>query len=354
MHYLNFFGQFYGDLGIPIHSRNFGIALKNQINDVRLLQLYECPHHDIDAGVPITTDVDPTAPGLVFWYPYTYERYSMFPFNIGYYIFEYDTIPTQYVNEINELDLICTASQWGVDTLKKNKVKIPCAVVPGGVDTKYFNSKNRNPRTDKFVFLNVGKGEERKNTKTVVRAFNIAFEGSQDVELMLSIDNHDIRNFSAENYLAEIANDLKYPIDNIRLVHYVNDIRTLYNQAHCAVFATRAEGIGLPITESIACGVPTIVPYHTGTTMYVRDENSIVLQKGIEDPVYDPHFFPVAGQFGTWYTQDIDELIERMHWVYNNYSMAEVTGRCGEKWMHHNFSWELSAKKFVKEVDAML
>jgi hypothetical protein len=349
---LNFFGQFFGALGIPIHSRYFAEALIDNLENVNLVQLL--PNDNDLFGITNKIKNNFKNPNidyenLAFWYPNTYSQIFKNDFKgkkLGYYIFEYTKIPKQFIDEINKLDGICTASKWGTEILKNNGVNIPCYVVPGGVDSNVFNSKNRK-LDSQFKFLHIGKAENRKSTDLVIRSFLKAFQGDRNIKLSLFIDNPHINNFDAEKYVYEITKDLPYALNGIKVCHFFYDITSIYNSHHCGIFPTKAEGIGLPIVESMACGLPVITSFNTGITEYANDDNSILLKQFTDEEIYDPKFFPNKGEFGTWKSPSEEELIEKMKWIYSNYEQAKVIGFNAEKYMKEKYSWDLSAKSFV-------
>lgn len=354
---LNFVGQYFGEFGIPIHTKRFAKALLKHI-PVNLVQLSgdvdelrpQYPEDEMDDEFFSHFDSpDPDWATLIFYYPNEYERWLFSDRrNMGYYIFECTKIPQPFVEAINELDAVCTASQWGVDILKANGVHIPCHVVHGGVDTDYFNPTNRNPG-DGFKILHVGKCEQRKSTEEIIHAFVVAFRDNPQVTLTISADNVftnvNVQDVVDQLLSAHEATDMR---DRIHVIGFVDDIRTLYHSHHLAVFAPKAEGIGLPITEAMACGMPVIAPNHSGMSEYVSEENAIVLTGYVETDIWDPHFFPVAGAFGTWQAPDIDEIVEQMQWAYSNYDDAQRIGIQAASWMNANYTWDKVAQEFIE------
>ncbi len=353
---LNIVSQFYGHLGIPNHARDFSEALAKKLNNVKLFQLAGADQGKDPNNKNIqhlfTKKLDPALPGLIFWYPESYLEYSIFDKNICYFVFEYNKIPKNRIDAINQMDAVCVPSKWAKKVLIENKVFIPVYVIPGGVSQK-FNSLDR----DKFKkndgiyrFLHIGKAEERKGTEILIKAFNVAFQGDKKVRLTLSIDNPHIPGFTSEEYLAQLESSLKYPIGNIDLIHYEPYIKTLYDTHDCAVFPSKAEGIGLPIVEAMASSLPVITSNNSGISEYINFQNAIILNELEEVPVYDPHFFPKKGEYGIWMSPKVSELSQKMRWVYENQDQAREIGKVAEKWMHDNYSWDLAADKFIREV----
>ncbi len=346
---VNLVGQFYGTLGIPQHTREFARGLRNTGNEVNGIQLSSAPGNDKLIEREFLRPLTSNELGLVFWYPNVYPEYSLFQKTIGYFIFEYTVIPPYYVSCINELDGVCTASKWGADVLKANGVKVPIYVIPGGVRSATFSPAISVP-LEPFRFLHVGKCEQRKSTDLIIRAFNIVSRGSKDIRLTLSIDNPNFQGFSARQFIDNLSNSMEFPTDNLDIIHHVDDIAALYQKHNCAVFASKAEGIGLPIVEAMSCGLPTITSYNSGITEYANDSNAILLKDLKEEPIYDRNYFPNSGEFGTWNTPSLDELVYKMNWVLANYSDALKIGAKAAEDMHTKYTWEISAQKFISEV----
>lgn len=358
---LNFFGQFMGHMGIPIHSRGFAKELNKHLN-LKMYQILPFNNEDVLSvpteltskltfASPIQKAIsvcDKNNPSLIFWYPSSMMKCSNF--NIGYYIFEYTVIPQEFIDKLNMMDIICTASEWGVEILKDNGVKTKCVAVPAGVDPSTFNSKERILDNRIFKFLHIGKAENRKNTVLTIKAFNETFKGDPNIRLTLSIDNPHIHYFNAEAFLYELfgSDELKYGINNIDIIHFVDNIKDLYNTHHVGIFPSCAEGIGLPIIEAMACGMPVIIPFNSGITEYANDSNSILLKDLKTIGVYDPYFFPASGQFGTWQTPTLEELTDKLKICYEHFSEVELIGKTAETFIREEYNWELAANKFVE------
>lgn len=341
---VNLFLQVYGELGIPIHSRELVSEYLKLNKDISITPIAPGQPNSIPSELrPLLKAPDINYPAFVFWYPQSFEQLvGVFPKTIGYYIFEYTNIPKEYVAIINQLDVICTASEWGRGVLKANGVTTKIEVVPGGVNTKKFNKTLRKKYTngEQFIFGHVGKLENRKNTELLIESFLSKFKGNDKVKLLLSITNPHIKENPKDIIETKFGKH-----SNIEFVPFIDDIRNFYKRIHCAVFPTNAEGIGLPIVEAMACGIPTITSFNSGITEYATEENAILLIHLKKIPVYDEHFFPDAGQFGFWETPSQEELAQKMEDVFLDYDTYLKIGDNAADFMENKFSWKIAAEK---------
>lgn len=342
---INLFVQPYGDLGIPIHSRELLTEYLKINKDAVVCPIFNGNSSQLPSDIK-SRMLKPNLnnPSFIFWYPDSFDQLTQVTDNvIGYYIFEYTNIPENYVASINKLKAICTASDWAAEVLKANGVITKIFVVPGGVNTLKYNKTIRRsaPANDEpFVFGHIGKYENRKNTDLLVKCFLDKFNGNDKVKLLLSVTNPHVK----EDSKTLLEN--KFGVHkNIEFVPFINDIRNFYKKIHCAVFPTNAEGIGLPIVEALACGIPTIVSYNSGIKQYINEDIAILLTDLKMIPVYDKNFFPNEGQFGFWESPKEEELSNKLAEVSSNYEEYLKIGDNAAVYMHEKFNWKIAADK---------
>lgn len=294
---------------------------------------------------------------LIFWYPDSYYRPNKNK-TVGYYIFEYDIIPTSYIEFINKLDGIVTASKWGKQVLIDNGIKIPIGISQVGYNkVLLFNDNDISiirHSDSKYRFLHFGKAERRKSTEKLIRAFNEEFKNDPNIELVLSIWNHHIPNFNPYTYIRNL--NLKYGIDNIvilpdKINNYIKHF--LLTKCDCAIYPSCAEGIGLPIVEAIEMKLPVITCYNSGITEYInKDENMALLIDNLEEkPVYDPYFFPNEGEYGFWLEPSINEIKKAMNYAYGNQTEMVIKSNNANNYLSKNFSWIKSAQSILDFFD---
>ena len=109
--------------------------------------------------------------------------------NIGYNVWETTRYPDSFFNLIKKYDQFWVASNWHKNCLiEQGYDSLKVKVVPEGVDSsKFFPLENFS--FDKFRFFLVGRWEYRKSTEDIIRNFLQCFSDSNDVELLISVDN---------------------------------------------------------------------------------------------------------------------------------------------------------------------
>jgi glycosyltransferase involved in cell wall biosynthesis len=127
-------------------------------------------------------------------------------------------------------------------------------IIPGsGVDVKRLQPAHE-PQTPMFTVGFVGRLLEDKGVNTLVRAQEILAERGLAVRVLLA-GTPDPSN-PASISEAVLVNWRQRR--NLELLGHVDDIRTVWAQAHVAVLPSRREGLPLSLLEAAACGRPLI------------------------------------------------------------------------------------------------
>lgn len=105
-------------------------------------------------------------------------------------------------------------------------------------------------------YLYVGRLEKKKNTPTLIEALSLVRDHHPEIKEKLVLIGNASFGFDEVKYVIEefdLNNDVLIPgwVDE-------EDMPYIYNAASAFVFPTKHEGFGIPILESIACGLPTI------------------------------------------------------------------------------------------------
>jgi phosphatidylinositol alpha-mannosyltransferase len=150
----------------------------------------------------------------------------------------------------------------------------PVTIIPNGIDIKKFSKKPstavRNPRM-KTIFY-VGRLEDRKGLKYLLRAFNELCQRRDDVQLFIAGSGPD------ENKLREYVAELKIP--RVTFLGYISDEEKIHQLHRADVFCSPArygESFGIVLLEAMAASVPTVAGDNIGYIETMKDTGAISL-----------------------------------------------------------------------------
>jgi hypothetical protein len=95
--------------------------------------------------------------------------------------------------------------------------------------------------------------------------------------------------------------------------------------------------------QAIAQGCPTILTDAHGQAEFAQLGIPISAKLGPAD-------FFMAGPAGDWWEPSLDELCERMEWVYYHYDVACADAARSSKVAHATYTWENTAARFIEAV----
>ena len=148
-------------------------------------------------------------------------------FTIGRTMFETDRIPAGWVERLNFMDEIWVPTEFSrvifsAAGISNQKLR----VVPEPVDTEFFKpSSIKKSLNNETVFLFVGKWEERKGLKILLRAFFKEFSGEEKVKLIIVTSAyHSTDRFWDEIQLFVNSESLTTPIQLRQRVNVISGI----------------------------------------------------------------------------------------------------------------------------------
>lgn len=245
--------------------------------------------------------------------------------------------------------------------------------IPHGVDTRVFNPQVPKVKLNtqkKFKFVTVAEPHYRKNLELLLNAYCEAFTAQDDVCLVLktkiykhSDGMHDMQKNpkgrkAFEIVLGDVFKELHKKfgknIPEIEILNgFVDNVSSIYNACDCHVTAAGAEGFGLPLIESMACGLMSIAPRYSGQLDFMNDSNSLLVD-------YKMRYAKNVEQYWTFNPKSKicepskEHLIETMRKAYKEYDSLMEKFRPNMQKTVELFSWARAAQMIIDAIEGKM
>jgi len=204
----------------------------------------------------------------------------------------------QWTRFYHLVDYYFPSSNFSAEVFYINGVpKEKIYVIPHGVDTKVFNPNIpavKLSTNKRYKFVAVVAPHYRKNIPALLDAYCRAFTKDDDVCLVLKtkvykhsdgvyhMQNNPKGRKAFEVVMGDLFKELykKYGknIPEIELLNgHVENVASIYNACDCHVTTTGSEGFGMPLLESMACGLLNIAPGYSGQLDFMNEDNSLLI-----------------------------------------------------------------------------
>jgi glycosyltransferase involved in cell wall biosynthesis len=284
--------------------------------------------------------------------PDLWERFTQHERNkyiIGYTVWETSKLDPRWTKACNKADEVWLPSEWNMEVFRESGVTAPLYKIPHAIDVPNLEELPKlnleGLPQDTFVFYSIFQWQERKNPYGLLAAYNAAFEGVDDVVLILKTYNREQGN-DLEAVKKLILDFRKYiHLDNYPKIMLIvenmsrESILGLHNRGDCFVLLQRSEGWGLPHFEAAACGKPVITPAYGGQADFLNEENSYPVEYTL-CPVTGMTWSPYYRGDQLWCEPDMAHAMELMREAYVNRDEAAEKGKKARQYVEENFTWD--------------
>jgi hypothetical protein len=257
-------------------------------------------------------------------------------YNIGYWAWELEAIPNEWMKAIRYMNAIITPSRFTTDVIKRyadSPVLTATHPVTRGIATEEMRTRLAIPE-QAFVVSNIfsfGSAMERKNPVGLIEAFTRAFAGSSDAYLVLKA-NAGADTLEKENLLRAIS---AHP--NICLVdeHWSRaDVLGLIACSDLYASLHRSEGFGLTIAEAMLLDIPVLVTAWSGNMDFCTKENSFLVNY---QPIKVNSSHPEFREFenATWADADIEQTTQLLTKIYRDRELLLQKKACCARQMRN-------------------
>jgi glycosyltransferase involved in cell wall biosynthesis len=257
--------------------------------------------------------------------------------------------PREKVN-LSVQDRLFVCSHWAKSMIEQFLPGIPTYVVPLGVDTSIFYNKNKYglipyEENKPYTFINTGKMELRKSINILYKIFNLAFEPTDNVSLIMSVDNPF---YTPEEFNKWVniykSSKLGDKITFINKCPTQSHLSGIFRQCDCCVAISKSEGFDLPLLECLATGLPAIVTNVSAHQEYCNNENAFLISETEKELAEDGKWFHSEKYWMKFTPDAIDQCVEYMRKCYKERITTNPAGVETAK----KFSWTRSAQAFIE------
>ncbi len=188
--------------------------------------------------------------------------------NVLITMFEGTPIPAEFESRFKEIDAILVPTQFVYDLFDPIRGKKPMFVSKLGFDPELFTYQQRQwdpANNEVFKALWIGAPNARKGWPYILSAWGHLFQDQGWCSLTMKT--------STEDGQGRVVTRANVQFDS-RRYDDVQDMVSLYHQAHVFVLPSLGEGFGLPLLEAMATGCPTIGTNYSGHLDFMNHGNS--------------------------------------------------------------------------------
>ncbi len=262
-------------VGLPISLINYNVKTNHNNNDLTFTEFSDHAPHPINL-IQISPSEVPN------FFDYFDHSFFKDKYNILYMAWESETIPEDYVMNMNLFDEIWTPSTYCKECIAKY-VGLPIQVTPHPIDIDLqqtddedaLNFYDKNYFNFLFIF-DYNSSIDRKNVINLIKVFKKVFDNS-DNNAFLTIKTSRSAKFPSEKeqILQEIGDSKK-----IKIVEKIFDKNALnYIISNCDSYISlhRSEGFGLTMAEAMYFKKPVIATGYSGNLEFMNEENSFLV-----------------------------------------------------------------------------
>ncbi len=250
-------------------------------------------------------------------------------YNIGYWAWELEAIPDEWINALRYMNAIITPSSFTTRVIQRytsSPVLTATHPVTLGATATGLRQQLRIPAEAFLVssIFSFGSAMERKNPLGLVSAFKAALAQMPNAYLVLKA-NAGGNSPEKQALLDQIAAD-----PNIILVDQSwsrAEVLGLIQTSDLYASLHRSEGFGLTLAEAMLLGTPVITTAWSGNMDFCNDENSfLVPYKPIRVKSSHPEFREFEN--ATWADADLDCATKMLHDLYQNRFLVNQKKSC--------------------------
>lgn len=291
---------------------------------------------------------------------YTYQKGSI---NIGYTVWETSTLPFSWVETMNGMDYIFTASQFCDTVFRYSGVEKPIIVIPHIIDYKKFKPGKGliiKGAEEDLIFLSSFQWIRRKNWESLLVAYLTEFRPNEKVSLVIKTYRSDFSRKEKDvirNSIEALKRglNLRYYPKMFLILDKLKDeeLPIFYNTGDVFINSSCGEGFSLTTAEAMSCGLIPVVTAWSGQKELISEnkKDGFLIGYTIEPAVGGMWF----NGYQNWAKITIFELRQVLRHLYNLHLRQpedfKKIGNLARKRIIDTYSFEVIKKKVKNALD---
>jgi glycosyltransferase involved in cell wall biosynthesis len=222
-------------------------------------------------------------------------------FNVNYFAWETDRVPVEWVNQLNQMDLVLVPCDANVIACRKSGVMVPVEKIPHTFDTSKYKREvppyQIHGMDKRFKFLGICQYARKKGVDPLLKAYFSEFRSTDKVLLILKMYMTPNDGEEQKNYLAGLINEMK---DFLRIGDYAPvlllnqvmsdaEIERLYLACDAYSLPSRGEGWSITHFDAMGYGKPPIAVNWAGPTEFVTKDTGWLVDYNMSPVCGMPH-----------------------------------------------------------------
>ncbi|QHQ35600.1 glycosyltransferase [Algicella marina] len=282
------------------------------------------------------------------------------PYHIGFLLWEFDQLPAAHRLALEMLDEIWVPSvftQRLYQSAFQGKVRLmrKALMLPRGALPRLASQWQKAAGIKRYLLcFDAHSSVARKNPLAAVRAFQAAFPGRRDVELLIKSTPLPTGHWGdPEGQLATIQDiagrDVRIRLQPARLPF--PQLCALIASADALVSPHRAEGFGYFPSFALALGIPVISTDYSGPRDFCTEQTAFPVSYTLERVPRHHAIFPTPG--ARWAEIDHAHLTHRMREVDDFPETARRRAADGKALMKFEYSLDMQARRYTARLEEL-
>lgn len=273
--------------------------------------------------------------------------------SIGFTYWETSKIHDLWVQKANQMNAVFLATQHNIEAFRSSGVRVPLFKIRPSLSNVSPSSEQPPEylrQLPPFRFLSVSQWVERKGFDILLRAFWEEFSAKDNVALV--IKTFDLDTQSVERIKSEYGiSDQSSPVYIDSQSRTDNEMDALYRNCQAFVLPSHGEGLGYPLLEAAARGLPVITTGWGGQLDFLQHHSSYLVPYQLVPVKPQPYYGYQSDQL--WAEVSVKELRNIMRFVFENYEQARMKGAAAKQYVEDHFIPWKTADDFVSAIRAI-